>query len=89
MQKRKKLIFWRIEKGLKQVDVARKLGISNSYYSNLENGRATPSYSLLMKFKDTFEINYIMELFKLGDGGDACGNGNTSGDIDEKQVLDR
>ena len=88
MHKRKKLIFWRIEKGLKQVDVARKLGISNGYYSNLENGRATPSYSLLMKFKDTFEINYIMELFKLDEGDDTYGNGNTSRDIDEKQILD-
>lgn len=89
MQKRKKLIFWRIEKGLKQVDVARKLGISNGYYSNLESGRATPSYSLLMRFKDMFEINNIMDLFKISEGDGVRGNNNTSGDIDEKQVLDR
>lgn len=84
MRKRKNLIFWRIEKGLKQVDVIKKLGISSGYYSNLERGRVNPSFPLLMKFKEIFEIDDIVELFKLSEGVGTHGNRNTSGGIEEE-----
>lgn len=82
MRKRKNLIFWRIENGLKQVDVYKKLGISSGYYSNLEKGRVNPSFPLLVKFKEIFEIDDILELFKLSEGVGIYGNSNTSGNID-------
>lgn len=84
MRKRKNLIFWRIENGLKQVDIIKKLGISSGYYSNLEKGRVNPSFSLLVKFEEIFEIDDILELFKLSEGVGVYGNGDTSGDIDKK-----
>ena len=65
MQKRKTLIFWRIENNLKQKDIIKKLGVSSGYYSNLEKGRVDPSFKLLVKFKEIFEIDDIIELFKL------------------------
>lgn len=84
MRKRKNLIFWRIENGLKQVDVYKRLGISSGYYSNLEKGRVNPSFPLLVKFKEVFEIDDILELFKLSEGVGRYGNYNTSTDIDEE-----
>lgn len=84
MRKRKNLIFWRIENGLKQVDIIKKLGISSGYYSNLERGRVDPSFSLLVKFKETFEVGDIIELFKLSEGVGIYGNGNTTGDIEKE-----
>ena len=78
MRKRKNLIFWRIENGLKQVDIIKKLGISSGYYSNLEKGRVNPSFSLLMKFKEIFEIDDIVELFKLSEGAGTYGDNNPS-----------
>ena len=84
LRKRKNLIFWRIENGLKQVDVIKKLGISSGYYSNLEKGRVHPSFHLLVKFKEVFEIDDIMELFKLSKGVGKYGDSNTSRNIDEK-----
>ena len=89
MRKRKNLIFWRIENGLKQVDIIKRLGISSGYYSNLEKGRVNPSFHLLVKFKEVFEIDDILELFKLSKGVGTHGNVDTSRDIDEEQILDR
>lgn len=84
MRKRKQLIFWRIENGLKQVDIINKLGISSGYYSNLERGRVDPSFSLLTRFKEIFGINDVIELFKLSEGVGICGNCNTTGDIEKE-----
>lgn len=84
LRKRKQLIFWRIENGLKQVDIIKKLGISSGYYSNLERGRVDPSFSLLVKFKRIFGINDVIELFKLSEGVGRCGNCNTTGDIEKE-----
>jgi transcriptional regulator with XRE-family HTH domain len=81
LRKRKNLIFWRIENGLKQVDVYKKLKISSGYYSNLEKGRVNPSFPLLVKFKEIFEVDDIIELFKLSEGVGNYGNNDTSGDI--------
>ena len=64
MHRRKKLIFWRIEKRLRQKDVCEALGISVAHYSNLERGLSDPSYDLLLKFKDIYRINDILELFE-------------------------
>lgn len=81
MRKRKNLIFWRIENGLKQVDIYKRLGISSGYYSNLEKGRVNPSFPLLVKFKEIFEVDDILELFKLSEGVGAYGNKDSSDDI--------
>lgn len=81
MQRRTNLRFWRITNGLKQVDIYRKLKISSGYYSNLEKGKANPSFSLLVKFKDTFDVDDVIELFRLSESGEKHGDKDSSSDI--------
>lgn len=70
MQRRKKLIFWRIEKRLRQKDIAEKLGITNGHYSSIEKGISNPSYEMLIKFQDVFKVTDILSLFeKEGQNG--------------------
>ena len=79
MQRRKKLIFWRIEQRLRQREIAEKLGVTLAHYSNLERGISNPSYELLVKFNETFTVKDILDLFekeKIQNG-----NSNTSGDF--------
>lgn len=64
MHRRKKLIFWRIEQRLKQREVCERLGITTSHYSNIERGITEPSYELLLKFRDVFNVNNTLELFE-------------------------
>lgn len=64
MHRRKKLIFWRIEKRLKQKDMCEKLEITPAHYSNLERGLSDPSYELLVKFREIFKVNDVMDLFE-------------------------
>lgn len=65
IRRRTKLIFWRIENGWKQVDIIKRLGITSGYYSNIEKARVDPSFKLLVKFKDIFEIDDVMDLFEI------------------------
>lgn len=64
MQRRKKLVFWRIDKRLRQKDMCEKLGITTAHYSNLERGISDPSYDLLMRFRNTFDVFDVLELFE-------------------------
>ena len=64
MQRRKKLIFWRIDKRLRQKDVAERLEITNGHYSSIEKGLSNPSYELLAKFRDTFKVIDVIDLFE-------------------------
>lgn len=68
MQRRKKLIFWRIEQRLKQKDICEKLDITLPHYSNLERGISNPSYELLVRFRDTYKIKDVLELFEKENG---------------------
>ncbi|MEK4128535.1 helix-turn-helix transcriptional regulator [Solibacillus sp. FSL W8-0474] len=49
----------RIEKCMKQKDLAEKLDISRSYLSDIENNRYLPSFKLFLK------INRELQLFNL------------------------
>lgn len=49
-----KLISFRKEKELSISDMARKIGVSESYYEKIEYGNRTPSYNFLAKFKAAF-----------------------------------
>ena len=40
----------------KQIDLAKKLGISNSYLSEIESGEKTISIELLEKYSEIFDI---------------------------------
>lgn len=60
---RQKLIRWEIENGYKGKFVAEKLGIANSTWSNIKNGRQNPTYELLEKFKKEFKPKDVITLF--------------------------
>jgi transcriptional regulator with XRE-family HTH domain len=63
------------------VDIYKKLKISSGYYSNLEKGRVNPSFPLLVKFQEIFEVDDVIELFKLSKGVDIYGDKDTSRDL--------
>jgi putative transcriptional regulator len=45
----------RIDKGIRQQELAAKIGVTSSYLSQVERGRA-PSYALLLKIADALEM---------------------------------
>ncbi len=57
---------FKIDMGLKSKEMAEKLDITYVHYSNIESGKADPSFGLLEKFEKEFEGKYedIWELFK-------------------------
>lgn len=61
---RKNLKKFRIDLDLKTKEIAKKLGISPSYYSLIENGRKDPTYEFMEKFGKIFNYDDMWELFK-------------------------
>lgn len=51
----------RIKRSLTQEQTATLLGISRSYYADLETGRYFPSGRLIMKLNDVFNLFYLIE----------------------------
>lgn len=60
--RRKNLIKLRVDLGLKSKEMAKKLGISPTKYSNIENGKVEPSIDLLYKFQELFGIDNVLDL---------------------------
>lgn len=52
----------RLNRGLTQTEVAKKLGIAQVTYCNYENGNRNPDVCTLMKLSDVFNVS-IDELF--------------------------
>lgn len=46
----------RIFHGYKSIELAKKIGISQSYLSEIENGKKDPSLEILKKYSETFKI---------------------------------
>ena len=78
-RRRKNLVFWRIEQRLRQRDICRKLDITTAHYSNLERGISDPSYELLLKFRESFNVPDVLALFDKEEIQN--GNSNTCGNI--------
>ncbi|SHJ99317.1 putative transcriptional regulator [Hathewaya proteolytica DSM 3090] len=58
-----KLKLKRIEKGVKQKDLASNIGVSTQYLNALENGRATnPSITVMKKISELLDTS-VQELF--------------------------
>lgn len=53
----------RRSKGLKQIEMAKEIGVSASYYYKVESGSLTPSYEFMRKLKDRFPKVCIDEMF--------------------------
>ncbi len=66
--KRFNLKSFREKKGLTQLEMANKLGISKSYYVGIELGSNDPSFRVLEAIYNNFHNEYddIFELLKKG-----------------------
>lgn len=53
-----KLKAKRVEKGLKQVDIAKMLGIATATYNHKENGSATFSFNEIIKLLDILDCKF-------------------------------
>ncbi|WP_242840913.1 helix-turn-helix domain-containing protein [Metaclostridioides mangenotii] len=47
----------RLQKQIKQIELAKKVGISNTFLSDIEKGRGRPSIDTLKKIAEALEIN--------------------------------
>ena len=56
--------MWEKQNNFKAKDVAKKLGISETTYSLIKNGKTTPSLELAYKFVEVFNVDDALELLK-------------------------
>lgn len=61
---RKKLKKWVIDNNFKNSDIAEKLGITKTHWSNIVNGKTNPSFGLCEKFQAIFKVENSLELFE-------------------------
>lgn len=54
----------REERGVKQKFVAEQLGISQNYYSQIENGHRPPQVEHLLRLRDLFNVSLDEIFFK-------------------------
>ena len=47
----------RLEKGLTQIELGKKLGIKRNTYSDWENGKTEPRFDNLVKLADFFNVS--------------------------------
>ena len=59
----KALRLIRVFHDLKQQEVAEKLGLSKSFVSELENGKKTPSFEVIQRYSEVFNIPASSILF--------------------------
>ena len=62
--KRLNLKIFRQKLGLTQEEMAKKLDLAKITYANIELGNANPSFGVLEKFEQVFEVNDVWEIFK-------------------------
>lgn len=63
----KRLILVREQLGLKQNQLAADLGISSSYLSDIEKGKANPGFNFLMRLYRKYKVSLDWLLFNEGD----------------------
>ena len=61
------LILWEKKNNLKAKEVAKKLGISETTYSLIRNGKTMPSLELAYKFQEVFGVDDVLELLRKED----------------------
>ena len=64
MGKRFELIDFRKRQGLTQKQMAEKLGISSIHYSRIETGDSNPSFEVMERFKEVFNIENTFKYFE-------------------------
>ena len=53
----------RVHKGMKQIELAKKAEISNTYLSDIENQRTSPSLKTLSRIANALEIYFDWDIF--------------------------
>ena len=53
----------RVHKGMKQIELAKKAEISNTYLSDIENERTSPSLKTLSRIANALEIYFDWDIF--------------------------
>lgn len=61
---RQKLIDWEKEHGYKSKFVAEKIGVSDSTWSKIKQGKQKPTLEQAQKLKDEFGIEDVFELLE-------------------------
>ena len=69
---RNKLIKFRKNKGLSSEDMAKKIGISTSFYDKIEYGDRNPSFNFITLFKEAFPKAEVDEIFFKNDEHEEC-----------------
>jgi transcriptional regulator with XRE-family HTH domain len=75
----------RIQRGLGQNDVSRKMGISQAHLSNIEGGRSNITLSNLLKLHDVLEVP--MSALFVDIDGEAKKQGNSDVDLEDVVKL--
>lgn len=57
------LVEFRVKNELTQQEMARKIGVTSTFYTKIEQGMRNPSYNFLSKFKKAFKNVDIDEIF--------------------------
>jgi DNA-binding XRE family transcriptional regulator len=63
--KLKNLIKFRIDLGLSSKEMATKLNLSTTAYSNLENGKKRPTIEIAFTIQKVFGVDDVLELFEV------------------------
>lgn len=58
------LMKFRKIKDLTQEEMATLLGISRPHYSDIENGKVSPSIDFAYKIQEVFDVDDVLELLK-------------------------
>ena len=58
------LILWEKKNNFKAKEVAEKLGVSETTYSLIRNGKTMPSLEFAYKFQEIFGVDDVLELLR-------------------------
>ena len=61
----KNLIKFRIDLGLSSREMAKKLNLSPTAYSNLENGKKKPTIEIAFTIQEVFKVDNVLKLFEV------------------------
>ena len=56
--------MWEKQNNLTAKEVAKKLGISETTYSLIKNGKTMPSLEIAYKFNEIFGVDDVLELLR-------------------------
>lgn len=75
----------RVYHDLKQVEAAKRVGISQSYLSELERGAKSPPLDILKKYSDTFDIP-VSSIMYFSENIDGNRNSKTTSFVAKKII---